>query len=283
MFRTLRSAIVVLFAASLTACSGYSPKSSFSMPSILPAFGSPSATPAEGKATVLLSSSIQGLTCAEKRVVLAQADGDGFKTVRQERVDSIYDGGTGAAVMELDPGTYHIVEVACRNGAYVVHAGTNPAPGAVPWQAGRWTRNLASFDVSPGEVLDAGELVLTPVVVSGFGGGIDGRKADLAVRPSSEPALAEIVRARPELAPRLHTSWMTVAQGPDVLLAKCHLQSPNKPLPTDGSSKLPDALAAHPEAKSLIDGIGWATTDAKACLHEANAGKSPLGGTPAHQ
>ena len=253
------------------------------MPSILPAFSSQADAPAQGKATVLLSSSIQGLTCAEKRIVLAQADGDGFKTVQQERVDSVFDGGTGAAVMELEPGTYHIVEIACRNGAYVVHAGTNPAPGAVPWQAERWTRNLASFEVSPGEVLDAGELVLTPAIVSGFGGGIDGRKADLAVRPSSESALAEIVRARPELAPKLHTSWMTVAQGAGVLLAKCLLMSPNKPLPTDGSSKLPDALAAHPEAKPLFDGIGWATTDARGCLHEADAGKSALGSAPAVQ
>lgn len=279
----LRPIVVMLVAGSLSACSGYSPKSNFSLPSVLPTFGSDASTPEQGKATVLLSSSIQDLSCAEKRIVLAQADAEGFRTVRQERVVSVYDGGTGAAVMDLDPGTYHIVEIACRNGANVVHAGTNPAPGAVPWQAERWTRSLASFALAPGEVLDAGELVLTAAPVTGFGAGIDGRKADLAVRPSPEPALAEIVRTRPEIAPKLHTFWMTIAQGPAVVLAKCHLQSPKKALPKDGSSKVPDAIAAHPEAKSVIDSIGWATTDSKACLHEGGAINSLLGAAAAKQ
>jgi hypothetical protein len=279
MWRRLRLVALGLLAASLAGCSGYSSKSNFSLPTILP-FGTGEGADAspEGKGTVLISSSIQGLSCAEKRIVLAQAEGDGFRTVRQERIDSTFDGGTGAAVMELDPGTYHIVEVACRNGAAVVHAGTNPAPGAVPWQAEHWTRELASFSLAPGQVLDAGELVLAPVQISGFGSGIDGRKADMTVAPSQEAALAEIVRARPELAPKLQTSWMTVSADSGVVLAKCHLISPGKPLATDGSSKIPDALAAYPEAKPALETLGWATTDAKACAHDTGAGTSPLGG-----
>ena len=276
MRRGLWVAAMGVLATGLAGCSGYSPKSDFSLPTITP-FGALSGAPSpEGKATVLLSSAIQGLTCAEKRVVLALADGDGFKTVRQEKIDSTFGGGAGASVIDLDPGTYHVVQVACRNGAYVVYAGANPVKGAVPWQAERWQRSLASFAVAPGDVLDAGELLMVPVQVQGFGSGIDGRKVDAAVRPSPEKALAEIVRARPELAPKLHTSWMQVTGGGQLALAKCRLDSPQRALPKDGSSKLPDVMAAHPEAAPIVKSIGTATTDADSCvaLNEGAAAKA---------
>jgi len=279
-----RPILLALLAASLAGCTGYSAKSNFTLPSITPfSTSSDTTSPADGKATVLFTSSIEGLACAEKHMVLAVAEGGGFRTIRQERVDSDFDGGAGAAVVDLDPGTYHIVDVACRSGANVVHAGTNPAPDAVPWEAEHWTRSLASFALAPGDVLDAGELVLTPKRVDGFGAGIDGRKVELTVRPSAEKALAEIIRSRPELAPRLHTSWMVVAEGTGPLLAKCHLVSPNRPMPKDGSSKMPDVIAEHPLAKPLVDSIGWATTDSHSCTHDAGGGKSPLGSVSAPQ
>ena len=261
--------VLMLMAVTLAGCSGYSDKSNFSLPTITP-FGLWSATPpAEGKGTVLLSAAIEGISCAEKRFVLATADGDGFKTARVERIESTFDGGDGAAVIELAPGTYHVVQVTCRNGAYVVHAGTNPKQDAVPWLSERWTRSLASFSVNSSDVLDAGELALIPGKVAGFTAGISGRKAEVSMRPSPERALAEIVRSRPELAPRLHTTWMQIDDTNAFTIAKCRLDSPQKPLPRDGSSKLPEVLAEHPEAVPVVKSIGTATTDADSCVPSA--------------
>jgi len=263
----------VVLAASLAACSGYSPKSEFTPPS-LSNFGTSAGifSPGYGKATVLVSSGIAGLTCAESRIVLAQAEGDGFKTVRIEKVANLFGAGASAAVIDLDPGTYHIVEFACRNGANVVYAGTNPSKDAVPWQADHWTHSLASFALVSGDVMDAGELLLTPIKVVGFASGIDGRKANLSVGPSPQTALAEIVRVRPELAPGLHSAVMHLAGATEIVLAKCRLVAPQKAVPADGTSKLPEVLAAHPEAAPVVKSIGTATTDADSCVSEGGSG-----------
>ena len=231
---------------------------------------------ASGKATLMLSAKIDGLSCAESLIVLAQADGDGFKTVRIEKIDTAFGGGSGAAVLDLDPGTYHIVQFACRNGAYVVNAGTNPVEGAVPWQAAKWPRSLASFAVADGDVADAGELALVPETVAGFGAGINGRRAQLAIRASSEQALAEIIRVRSEIAPALKGRPMQSTGPLTVTLAKCRLTSKPKPLPRDGSSKVPEILADHPEAKAAIDLVGTPTSAAESCVPEANAAAALL-------
>ena len=276
-----RAAALGALTGLLAGCSGYSPKSDFTPPSVSIFGGFGAAGPAtEGKATVLLSSVVEGLTCAESRIVVARADGNVFKTVRVEKFDSLFGGGAGAAVIDLDPGSYHVVQVACRNGANVVYAGANPRQDAVPWQADHWTRSLASFAVADGDVLDAGALVVTPAKVDGFGAGINGRKASLAVRQSGEAALAEIVRVRPDLAPRLHSNPMQAADVKDLALGKCRLVAPSRPLPGDGSSKLTDALAEHPEAAPVIKSIGSATTEADGCVPEA-AGGLPLAGVAA--
>ena len=267
-----RSTWVALLAGLLAGCSGYSPKSNFTMPTF-PSFGSLTQSGADdgGKATVMLSAIIEGLSCAESLIVLAQADGDGFKTSQVEKVDSSFGGGAGAAVVELDPGTYHIVQYACRNGAYVVNAGTNPVAEAVPWKADHWPHSLATFAVAGGDVIDAGEIVLTPQTVEGFGAGINGRKARLSVRASGEPALAEIIRVRPEIAPRLKSNLMQIAGSLEQTLAKCRLSARPKPLPKDGSSKIPEILAKHPEAAPAVELVGTATADLDSCLGEANA------------
>jgi len=264
-------------AAGLAACSGYSPKSDFTLPSVNP-FASTTGTVAGDKATVMFASGIEGLSCAETHIVLAQADGDGFRTVHHERIDTRFGGGAGAAVLVLDPGTYHVVALACRNGANVVHAGTNPKADGVPWQSEHWTRSLATFSLASGEVLDAGELILAPQKVAGFAAGIDGRKANLTLRPSSEAALAEIVHTQPDIAPKLHTRWMQLVDPNVLALAKCHLEAPKKALPHDGSSKLPDVLNEHPEAAPVVKAIGTATTDAESCRHMAGLGELALPG-----
>lgn len=264
-------------AASLAACSGYSAKSNFALPSINP-FGSGIGPVSGDKATVMFASGIEGLSCAETHIVLAQADGDGFRTAHHEKIDTRFGGGAGAAVLVLDPGTYHVVALACRNGANVVHAGTNPKADGVPWQSEHWTRSLATFTLASGEVLDAGELILAPQKVAGFAAGIDGRKANLTLRPSSEAALAEIVHSQPDLAPKLHTRWMQLVDPNIVALAKCHLEAPNKPLPHDGSSKLPEVLNEHPEAAPVVKALGTATTDAETCRRISGLGQLALPG-----
>lgn len=267
MVRGLRTGAVLVVAASLAGCTGYSPKSNFTLPSF-PGFGSLTGPRGEGKATVMVSGAIEGLTCAESHVVLATAEGDGFKTVDIARIDNQF--GDGAAVVDLDPGTYHVVQFACRNGAYVVHAGTNPAKDAVPWKADRWGKSLASFAVGDGEVVDAGQIVFTPERIQGFGAGINGRKANLSVRPSPDQALAVIVKARPDLAPRLRSNPMLASGAGTQALAKCRLTSERR-IPTDGSSKVADVLAQHPEATPMFQSIGSSTTEADGCAPETGS------------
>ena len=90
MMQALRLAAGLSLAAMLCGCSGYSQKSDFTLPSFPGLAAMTGLGPRDdGKATVMFSASIDGLTCAESLVVLAQADGDGFKTVPQGVTDLI--------------------------------------------------------------------------------------------------------------------------------------------------------------------------------------------------
>ena len=260
-----------ILAASLAGCSGYSPKSNFILPT-LPILALAATAPAgSDKSTVLISADVAGLTCAEGLIVLGRADATGFATAGTYAVDSQYGAGSAAAVIDLTPGTYHVVHVACRNGSKVVSAGTNPHKDAVPWRSEHWDKSLASFELVPGELLDVGELAVTAGAVEGFASGIDGRKATLAVRPSNARALAELIHQRPDQAPALRARPMQLTATTTSSLAKCRLVAPKVVLPKDGSSKVPDLLAENPAAKPVVEMIAGGTRDADGCVPESDA------------
>ena len=266
----LRLMATGLLAALLGGCTGYSAQSAFTLPTLAPvnlsAFGLASGQ--DAKSTVLLSANIAGLTCAESRVVLARPDAIGFATAGVYPVNSQFGNGSAAAVIDLAPGIYHIVHVACRNGSNVVSAGANPHKDAVPWTAPRWDKSLASFELAPGEVLDAGELSVKLATVEGFSAGIDGRAAKFAIRPSDPQAMAELVRQRPDQAPNLHAVPMTLTASGAQTISKCRLIAPKLVLPTDGSSKVPEILAENPQVKPVFDMVAGGTRDANSCVPE---------------
>jgi hypothetical protein len=273
----LRLPLPCLTAALLAGCSGYDPKSNFTLPSVGPSVFSEVTGPArlDNKATVVVSASIAGLSCAESRIVLAQADGAGFKTHGVVEVSSTFGSGAAAGVTDLDPGTYHIAAVACRNGANVVSVMAAPDPSTppdpVPWRPQRWAGSLASFAVGTGQVLDIGRLAFTPEKVKGFSPGIDKRKAVVTVVASSGEALAETLRLRPEVAANLHSSAMTLTGGAQPTISKCHLEGTDRALPKDGSSKLPDIVAQNPEAAPLVAAYATPLRDASRCVSESKS------------
>ena len=271
MAARIGSVVIGVLAGSLAGCSGYSPQSNFTLPS-LPVFG-PVAKDVGGdrKSTVLMSANIAGLTCAEARIVLARAEGPGFATTGVYAVESLFGSGANGAVIDLDPGTYHVVQVSCRNGGKVVYAGANPAKNAVPWQSDHWNQSLASFGLGAGEVLDVGELTLTLATVAGFSAGIDGRKAELSVHASSQRAVAEFARLHPDQAPRLRTTPLTLVASASSTIAKCRLVAPRRALPQDGTSKVPEILASTPEAKPVIESITGGIKDADGCVPDGAA------------
>ena len=253
----------------LAGCSGYSAKSAFTMPNFRQfRLGDKVAEGGIGRGTVLLSASLNGLTCAETRIVLARAEGAAFRTADVLSVDTRFGGGAAAAVADLAPGTYHVAQVACRNGNSVVFAGGDPKGEGVPWKAAEWRAPLASFALANGEVLDAGHLKITAEKVKGFTTSIANRKAKAAIEPSGNAALAEAARLRPELAGKLHAQAMTLTGDGGVTLAKCHLLAPEKALPADGSSHLPEVVAANPAAGPVLQTFGTPTRDADKCIGE---------------
>ncbi len=255
--------------ATLAACSGYSPKSNFTLPSVPFLASDSGAEGGDGKASVLLSASVAGLTCAESRIVLARADGDGYKTAQVLSINSQFGGGAAAVVADLTPGTYHIVDVACRNGNNVVSVGAVAGNDMVPWKPEKWSRALASFALANGEVLDAGQLTVTAEQVKGFTTGLSNRRAKASVEASGTAALAEATRLRPELAATLHSSLMTIVDGGPLLITKCKLTAPDKALPSDGSSKVPELVAQNPVVGALLSSVSAATRDADRCVSES--------------
>jgi hypothetical protein len=122
--------------------------------------------------------------------------------------------------------------------------------------------------VTDGDVLDAGELTLKAEAVKSFTQGMSNRKVRASVEPSATAALAEAARLRPDLATKLHTTFMTLADNGALVIAKCKLEAADKVLPKDGSSNLPDVVAQNPAAGPLIATLGSATSEAQRCVPE---------------
>lgn len=177
----------------------------------------------------VLDVGIDGLQCAEGRVVLARSDGSQLIAARDVVLPTTYAGRAAVQAVELVPGTYHVVHYTCRNGANVTYAGA-PADGAgIPWSGKAWTTSLASFAVAPGEVVDVGRLSLKRI---GGGlidlGGKKGKKgkkgfATASVAALSPEAVQRLEAERPDLAQRRKPQAMTLAAATEVKVSRCHL------------------------------------------------------------
>ncbi|MFO1169453.1 MAG: hypothetical protein U1E49_00630 [Hyphomicrobiaceae bacterium] len=177
----------------------------------------------------VLDVGIDGLQCAEGRVVLARADGAQFVTEREVVLPTTYAGRPAVEAVELTPGTYHVVHYTCRNGANVTYAGA-PADGThIPWNGRAWSTSLASFTVGPGAVADVGRLSLKRT-----GGGLidlggkknkKGKKgfATASVAALSPGALQRLETERPDLAQRRTAGTMTLGAQAEIKVDRCHL------------------------------------------------------------
>lgn len=262
----MQGALVLSASLALSGCSGYSPMSQFIMPSF-PGLGDSAPPPVDmqGKGTVALAASIDGMTCAESRVTLAREASDGYTTTGVYAIDSRFGTGKSAALVDLPPGTYHVVQVACRNGTKVVYAGDSGTAGIVPWQGAHWRESLASFAVVAGDAVAAGEIVVVPAKVKGFSTSVTGRAASVSVRQLDGAALGQLAGERAELAGHLKSGPMLPSQGVKLALAKCQLVAKRTPLPKDGSSNMPDLVQQHPESAPVVDELNASTREAVGC------------------
>jgi hypothetical protein len=185
-----------------------------------------------GSATLgvaVLDVGIEGLQCAEGRVVLARSDGGQLTAAREVVLPTTYAGRAAVNAVELTPGTYHVVHYTCRNGANVTYAGV-PADGArIPWTGKTWATSLASFTVAPGEVADVGRLSLKRT-----GGGLidlggknskKGKKgfATASVAALTPEAVQRLEAERPDLAQRRTSQNMALLVAAGIKVDRCHL------------------------------------------------------------
>jgi hypothetical protein len=218
----------LLVCLGLAACAGVQPPGP-----VLPNFpGDNESVGAEvmnspGLGVAVLDAGIDGLQCAEGRVVLARADASGFIAAREVVLPTTYADRVAVGAVELAPGTYHIVHYTCRNGSNVTYAGQPGDGAAIPWMGQTWPVSLAAFTVGPGEVIDAGRLSLKRT-----GGGLidlgkkKGKKgfATASVTALPPEATARLAAERPRLAQRMKPQVMVLSPAAtSVKIGRCHL------------------------------------------------------------
>lgn len=213
------------------------------------------------RGVAVLDVGIDGLQCAEGRVVLARADGAQLIAVRDVLLPTTYAGRAAVQAVELTPGTYHVVHYTCRNGANVTYAGA-PADGAgIPWTGKTWTTSLASFAVAPGEVADVGRLSLKRIggglIDLGTKKGKKGKKgfATTSVAALSPEAVQRLEAARPDLAQRRKPQTMTLAAATEVKVGRCHLVAPADARP-DATDQTVDAKKKSKQKSQGLSAIG---------------------------
>lgn len=225
-----KSYLMLAIALALAGCSGVQ-----SPAPVLPSFPTDTesiagtVTDSATMGIAVLDVGIDGLQCAEGRVVLARADGAQLVTEREVVLPTTYAGRPAVEAVELTPGTYHVVHYTCRNGANVTYAG-EPADGAqIPWSGKAWRTSLASFTVGPGAVADVGRLSFKRT-----GGGLidlggkknkKGKKgfATASVAALPQDALQRLETERPDLAQRRTAGTMTLGAQAEVKVDRCHL------------------------------------------------------------
>ncbi len=177
------------------------------------------------RATVVLAATIDGLQCAEGRIVLARAVGAGFERVTDVSVPTSYAGRSPVGIVLLAPGAYHIVSYACRNGANVTYLGTGGPEGQIPWTAATYDHSLATFTAGRGETLIAGGLRIKRQPGSGSLLDPADRAIGLLAEGLSPAELATLAAANPDLTGDLVARSLVLSPGADKgnRLAKCAL------------------------------------------------------------
>jgi hypothetical protein len=250
--------MLACLAAGVSGCGGYSLKSSFALPDVpMASFTQPEA-PSGGQGTLIIGASIEGLSCAETRVTIATARSSGYAPVAVATIMSTFGNGERFARLNLPQGEYHVVQVACRNGANVIFAGAGHETTAVPWKASLWDGSLATVALGASEVVNAGEVVVSLQNAKGFSQDISGHSA----RVTSRALEAVVDSAGSKLVDRP----LAVAQAPGLKLLKCRLQLKPRNFEANGGSTVSDAVAPYPGAKPMIEQMAASTADATGCI-----------------
>lgn len=216
----------LLLALALGGCAGEIAAPTLSMPSLgLTPDGPEAVKLGPGRAVGIISASIEGLQCADSRLVLARAGTGGLAAVQVIELPGTYASRPAIGVFEAEPGSYELVSYACRNGANVTYVGHAGAEDVIPWQqADGWRDSLASLSLAAGRATDLGALQIKRV---GGGGGFLGKKKpaglalDIAALP--EGALGALQAERPDLAPYISAAPMALSATPPRLIGKCAL------------------------------------------------------------
>lgn len=235
---------VIVLALALAGCA------SSAMP-VMPSFPDPTDTGEPkmvkpGKGVVVLGAGIAGLDCAETQIVIGRGSETGFTRVRTASIQSRFGKGAKTVAVELSPGSYHVNQVACRNGKFVRYVGAGAEAGVIPWNGKQFTQSLAEFVVGEGEVADLGVLTAVRQKVAGFGG--SGRRAVmLSAAPSSAEARAQFAVANSGLAGSMQQRPMQVSAASGMVLDGCNLTSGT------GGAKRPAAPGKIATSGDIID------------------------------
>lgn len=157
------SAAVLIVAAGLAGCATTTESLAPQIPSMPGLRSDPIPdSPVADRGIAIMTAGIDGLKCASGHIVLARRMGNGYAAAHDVELEMGW-AGTPVGTVVLDPGEYHVVQYACRNGKNVTYVGRSAeASGGVPWKSGRWSHSLAAFQISSGEVVDLGALGLKP-------------------------------------------------------------------------------------------------------------------------
>jgi len=107
--------------------------------------------------------SVAGKPCGASAVTLAQPDAAGvLRTVTNIDHGSFFDPGLGYDVhtKELAPGTYHVVQYACRAPSAVAASSDSRFTGVLLTEAIAWESSFGHFTVAAGETVVAGQVNL---------------------------------------------------------------------------------------------------------------------------
>ncbi len=192
---------------------------------VIPSFGVLAKTtidvPSEG-GVALLGARIADLRCAETQVVVGREGPAGFTPVRATAIASQFGNGADTAAIPLPVGTYHLLQIACRNGVNVTVLGASEQPGTIPWQGASWGQSIGSFAVSSSGVADLGMLVVTRQKSKGFGQNA-APAVMLSLEERSEKSRARLATSQPNLAARAQPAPFALSATPPANLARCRL------------------------------------------------------------
>lgn len=143
---------------------------------------------------------VAGKPCGASAVTLAQPDAAGvLRTVTNIDHGSFFDPGLAYDVhtKELAPGTYHVVQYACRAASAVAASSDSRFTGVLLTEAIAWESSFGQFTVAAGETVVAGQVKLEIAGLKvGPRGGVQARYKPV-VTPFSQDQMQTATKAFP--------------------------------------------------------------------------------------